>query len=72
MKYHGGGVINALSHKDSDMNDDDFTPEERARLRRLLQKRAAEHTRQTQERARVLTAQLHAQYPGLARFREER
>ncbi|MDO8985794.1 hypothetical protein [Cypionkella sp.] len=49
------------------MIDDDLTPEERKELRLLLQERAAEHTRQTQERARVLTAQLHAQYPGLAR-----
>ena len=49
------------------MTDGDFTPEEREALRRLLQERVAEHTRQAQEPARKLTSELRAYYRGLAR-----
>ena len=44
------------------MDEDDFTPEERKALRRILREYQARRQREAQERAARLTQQLRTQY----------
>ncbi len=52
------------------MNDEDFTPEERKALRRIIREDQARRQREAQERAAQLTSQLRAQYGPLDRSGE--